>query len=164
MSVHGVQMTSQLKLAWIVVGFCTLEQTLAINIISMHCCLAHAHRVFSKTTIKYIRAEINNTLDPSEPSRSDERKSVNHRKAIRRLGAVTEEKPESESDRSQNKSHTKVNQFHSFHVPTFIIPTSNQKKSSLHIGKACSRESRTICDGKEWKSMSDGLRNWGGLK
>lgn len=37
----------------------------------------------------------------------------------------------SESDRLQNKSHTKVNQLHSFHVCTFVIPRSKNEKNNV---------------------------------
>lgn len=44
----------------------------------------------------------------------------------------------SESDRLQNKSHTKVNQFHSFHVFTFIIPQEKREREIPNIEKTCS--------------------------
>lgn len=51
--------------------------------------------------------------------------SVNHRKPIC-FGSSTTcsrkwKRKIHESDRLQNKSHTKVNQFHSFHVCTFVV-------------------------------------------
>lgn len=39
----------------------------------------------------------------------------------------------SESDRLQNKSHTKVNQLHSFHVCTFVIPRSLVRKKYVTL-------------------------------